>query len=342
MIRNVFMLTGVCITLLLLCAGMAAADEVRLANGDRLSGEILRAENQVLVLKTSYAGDIRIKQPEVVCIVSQQKLSFLTTSDETMTGWAACPSDGVVQIKDETKDQPVTISLFDIKAVNPKVQSSVTYKGYIVAGGSRADGNTDSRALNTSAQLVIRSKRQRLTLAGAYNYGKTDETLSARNANASIKYDFFATKKLFTYAQTLFERDDVQDLRLRKTFGLGLGYQFIDNERTSFSAEAGPSYYTEDFTQTEDQEYAAGRWSIRFNHELIPDRLIVFHFHEGYYGFEGSGSYYIRSEQGFRIPVAKNFFANFQINFNYNSQPGVGKRKDDTIYIFGLSYKFQR
>ena len=342
MIRKKFVFTGLCLIALLLWTCIAAADEVRLANGDRLTGEIIRAENQILILKTAYAGDIRIKQSEVICIVSQRKLSFLTTTNEVISGWAACPSEGVVQIKDETTEQSVTISLSDLNAVNRPARPPVKYKGNIVAGGSRAEGNTDSRAFNTSAQLVIRSKRQRATLAGAYNYGKSDDKLSARNANGSFKYDYFATPKLFTYAQTLLERDDLQDLRLRKTFGLGLGYQFIDTERTSLSAEAGPSYYTEDFTQTEDQDYGAGRWSIKFNHDLIPDRLIVFHFHEGYYGFEKSGAYYIRSEQGLRIPVTKNFFANFQINYNYNSQPAVGKRKDDTIYIIGLSYEFKR
>jgi len=325
---------------ILLSVSSARADEVRLVNGDRLTGDIISLENQTLLLKTTYAGDIRINWSKVACIVSPKKLAFVLKTDEVLTGQTDCPSDGVIQIKAETTGTTLQIPLADLQAVNRPPAPAVTYKGSIVAGGSRTDGNTDSRALNTSAQLVVRSKRERLTLAAAYNYGKTDETLTARNATGSIKYDFFMTKKLYTYAQTLFERDDLQDLRLRNAFGLGMGYQFFDSERMSLAAEAGPSYYQEDFRQAEDQNYSTGRWSIAFQHDIIPKRLKFFHLHEGYVSLEKSNAYYFRSEQGFRIPVAKNFFANFQVNYNYNSQPTPGKRKDDTTYIFGLAYDF--
>ncbi|MBU0986075.1 MAG: DUF481 domain-containing protein [Proteobacteria bacterium] len=341
MIRKTFLFIGACLTVLLLCTFGAAADEVRLANGDRLTGDIISIENQVLLLKTGYAGDIRINWSEVVCIVSPKALDIVLKSGEIVKGQAACPASGQIQIKSPIDQKTVHLLLSDLKALNPPPKKILAYKGNIVAGGSRSDGNTDSQALNTSAQLVIRSKRQRLTLTGAYNYGETDETLTARNAAGSIKYDFFTTQKLYTYAQSLFERDDLQDLRLRTTFGLGMGYQFIDAERTSLSVEAGPSYYQEDFIAAEDQSYSSGRWSIKFNHEIVPKRLNFFHMHEGYYSFEESNSYYVRSEQGLRIPVAKNFFANFQVNFNYNSQPAPGKRKDDIIYIFGLAYDFE-
>lgn len=319
----------------------AAADEVRLVNGDRLTGDIISLENQILLLETTYAGAIRIHWSKVVCIISPKKLTFVLKTDEILTGHADCPSDNTIQIKAEAEDKSQEISLADLQAVNRPPAPAVTYKGNIVAGGNRTDGNTDSLALNTSAQLVIRSSRQRLTLNGAYNYGESDDTLSARNANGSIKYDFFTTKKLYTYVQTLFERDDLQDLRLRTTFGLGMGYQFVDSERTSLALEAGPSHYQENFRQAEDQNYSTGRWSAVFNHEIIPKRLKLFHMHEGYYGLEKSNSYYIRSEQGFRIPVAENFFANFQFNYNYTSQPAPGKRQGDITYILGLAYDFE-
>ena len=44
----------------LLCCGLALADEVRLKNGDRLTGAIVKADSKTLTLKTDYAGTITI------------------------------------------------------------------------------------------------------------------------------------------------------------------------------------------------------------------------------------------------------------------------------------------
>jgi hypothetical protein len=41
-------------------AGNSLADEVRLKNGDKLTGQVVRMEEEKLVLKTTYAGEIAI------------------------------------------------------------------------------------------------------------------------------------------------------------------------------------------------------------------------------------------------------------------------------------------
>jgi hypothetical protein len=41
-------------------AGNSLADEVRLINGDKLTGQVVRMEEEKLVLKTTYAGEITI------------------------------------------------------------------------------------------------------------------------------------------------------------------------------------------------------------------------------------------------------------------------------------------
>lgn len=166
--------------------------------------------------------------------------------------------------------------------------------------------------------------------------------MTARNAAGSFKYDFFLTKKLFSYAQSLFERDDMQYLTLRSTLGLGLGYQILDSERASLFAEAGVSYFNEDYAETKDEQYTAARWSVGLGYEIVPERVKFFHLHEGYYSLEESGSYYIRSEQGVRLPLAAHFLANFQmVDYSYNSKPAPGKQESDTAYIFGLGYEFK-
>ena len=231
------------------------------------------------------------------------------------------------------------LSLHDLEAINPA--PAVTFKGSITAGGSLTDGNTETKATNASANFEAGSERHRFTIGLKYNYGETEGEITARNATGSFKYDFFLTKKLFSYAQSLFERDDMQDLTLRSTLGLGLGYQILDSKRASLFAETGVSYFNEDYAESKDEQYTAARWSVGLGYEVVPERVKFFHLHEGYYSLEESGAYYVRSEQGFRLPLVRNFFANFQVDYSYNSEPAPGKEKFDVVYIFGLAYEYE-
>jgi putative salt-induced outer membrane protein YdiY len=217
----------------------------------------------------------------------------------------------------------------------------VTYKGTLSGAVTLTDGNTDEVSAHVSANFEAKSKRHRFTLGGKYTYGESDDEITARNALGRIKYDFFVWKKLYTYAQTRFERNDFQDLNLRSTIGLGVGYQILDTKRTSLFAEVGVSYFNEDFMEAEDQKSTSARESIGFTFDIVPKRIKFFHLHEFYYRWDKSDSYFFSSEQGLRFLLFRNFFANFQVDFDYNSQPAPGTEKSDTRYIAGIGYEFE-
>lgn len=52
-------------------------------------------------------------------------------------------------------------------------------------------------------------------------------------------------EKIYSYAQTLFETDDMQGLNLRSTQGIGFGYQFYDNQKIRLFVEGGTSNVNE-------------------------------------------------------------------------------------------------
>jgi putative salt-induced outer membrane protein YdiY len=244
----------------------------------------------------------------------------------------------VLQVREEGSDRTSRVPLSALQGVNPP--PSVRYKGNLTAGGSVATGNTESRSLFGAGNLEMRSEKHRLTLSGRSNYAESDDTLTARNANAFGKYDYFFTQRLFAYGQTLLEEDRLQDLNLRATFGAGLGYQFFDTNRLALYAEAGPSYVSENYENSENRRYVSGRWSVRFDWQIVPDRVKFFHFHEAYVSVEDTEDFYIRSEQGFRLPLIDKFFFNIQMDYDYKNKPAAGKKNTDLRYLLGLGYAF--
>jgi len=327
-------------------ASQAGADEVVLENGDRLTGEIQHVRDGKLSLKTPYSKDpVVIDFGSIQGLKTETSITVQLEDGSRVEGPAEMTEDGQVRII-PTGAGPVVIGdITAIKGINPP--PDITYKGDLTAAAGYTTGNTETVNTNVDGKFVVRSKRQRGTLTGAWNYAEDTKTPSARNANGSFQYDFFFTKKLYGYANTLMEFDTFQDLAFRSTLGAGLGYQFLETSRTNLSAELGASwvhqnYYAPD--NTYDPDYASGRWAINLEVKIIPDKIVLFHFDEGYFGFEDKEDlgydFLLRTKTGLRFTLVKDFFTSIQVNVDYNNAPVQDKEKVDTAFLFGLGYAF--
>jgi len=339
--RRAFMFSLLCAVMLLTCCLAAFADEVRLVNDDRLTGDVVRMDNGILSLTTTYAGEVKVNWTLVSCISTDQQHTFVLKDDQVLFGRAVCATAGTIKIVGDTVGESLGIPVTEFEAINPSPPPpAVTYTGSLAAGYTQTDGNTETMAANASARFAARSRRQRFTLKGKFNYGETDRKMTARNAAGSLKYDFFVTKNLYTYAHSLFESDDFADLGLRSTLGAGLGYQILDTDRGAFSLETGCSYVNNDFEAAPDDDYTAGRWGADLSVKIVPKRVRFFHAHEGYYSFDDK-SVYITSETGLRLTIVRNFFAHAGVDYSYDSDPVDGAERYDVTYIFGLGYELE-
>ncbi|MEO8331770.1 MAG: DUF481 domain-containing protein [Gallionella sp.] len=326
-----------CFGVLLLALSMhsAAADELRMKNGDRITGEIVRMENELLIFKADYAEEtLGISWEEVDCITSERNLPAEFKGNEFLIGRIGCPESGMVQIDSTLLGKSSPMPLNQLLSVNPS-----TYSGIFNLGGSLNSGNTDTRALNVATRFQVRTRKHRFTVDAKHNYGEANGVVTARNSSASLKYDFFAREKVYSYAQSLTEQDTFANLNLRNTEGLGMGYQFFDTRQRSLFAEAGVSFFNEDVMVGEDKRTAAGRWAAGLDWEAVPKRLKLFHRQEGYYNISDH-SVVLRTEQGLRVPLRDSISANFEVDYRINSSPEAGKRNSDLNVILGLTYAY--
>lgn len=312
----------------------ARADEIRLKNGDRLTGEIIRMEKDRLTVKLPYADEkVRIDWLKVECISSERDLTVELSDYEVLVGPVTC-ADGSIRVLSSKAGTTKPISLSELRTMNP-----ATYRGFLTAGGSVATGNTETKAATLSTLFQVRTKRHRFTVEAKYTYGEADSRTTARNSLGSLKYDFFTTDKVYTYAQTLVEKDSFANLNLRNTEGLGVGYQFFEERALNLYAEAGISYFNEDVIEGEDRQDASGRWAAGLDWEAIPDRLRVFHRQEGYYTPSVS-AVTLRADQGVRISLVNDIDATLQVDYRFNSRPEAGKRTSDLLLLMGLTYEY--
>lgn len=334
-------LSAVIRCLLLLCLPWPCwADEVRLRNGDRLTGRIVTMQEETLTLDTDHSGAVRVQWREIGEIIADKALTIQLGETLDTLDWSDLLYTRYKTITADRLGVGGPIDLAQVKAINPP--PPIRYQGTLNIGGNRTQGNTETQAVNASTRWSIRSDRHRLLAEAKFNYGEVGSRVTVRNSLASLKYDLFLSPKIFTNAEALFEKDTFQNLSLRSTLGVGLGYQFVDTQRSTVAGVAGLAYVSEDYTNAPSTRTPSMRWSVRTSFALVPDRLKFFHKHEGFYDVGTRQAIRFFADQGVQITLISNLFLNVEYDLRYNGAPAPGRRRVDEAMIFGLGYEFRR
>ena len=318
-------------------ASPAAADEIFLKNGDRLTGTIVKMEENLLTIQTDYGGEIKVdwKKVERLRATSSLKVLVPGESHDVLRDFVY-GTDGQREVTEAGADSPTPLS--DITAINLE---PFRVAGTVSVGGNNTSGNSSTKAFNSAARLTLYAHRQRLLVEGKYNYGQANDQVTARNSLASVKHNYFVSKQIFIETFGMLEKDTLQALQLRSTIGSGLGYQFFETSTTSLSISAGLAHVNEHFTNSPSTQTPSGRWSVRWEHSLWPDRVKVFHRHEGFWDINAGNAFRFNADQGLRITVYKNLFFNVEYDLRLNTQPAPGRKKTDEAMIFGVGYEFR-
>lgn len=335
------LLLVLCLTLAVVAAGIPAlGDEVHMTNGDVIRGTIVTLGDGKLKVKPPYSAEVELEWTSVKGLRSEGPVELVLDDGTRVKGPVLLDPDGSLRIHLGSTGDLVIRDLAQIQGINPPVPKPITYKGNVQVGVSLSSGNAETVGASADADFVARAKRQRLTIRGSWHYAEDNNEVSARDASGSIKYDFFPLEHLYVYANTLLDYNAFQDLNLRSTIGGGLGYEILHSDKATLDAELGVSYFNEDKRIGTDQGYASGRWSVNMEYAFIPDKISLFHFHEGYFSLEDFQDLFIKSKQGVRFSLFKDFFTSLQANLDFDNTPTAGLEKVDTKVLFSLGYSF--
>lgn len=242
---------------------LARADQVTLKNGDRLTGTIVKTddEKKTLAIKTELAGDVTVQWDAVTAIVSSQPL-HLTLSDGRVITGTVTTTDGKLEVA--TKDAgEVSAEHAAIKAIrndheqaefdqlqHPRLRDY--WSGLFDLGLSVTQGNSSTSALSIAGKAARVVPKNKLAVYYTQVYAKdSKETPALTTANAihaGIRDEFNLKPKIFVFAFTDFDSDALQNLDLRNVIGGGLGYRVIKTKNTQFDVFGGASFNQEYFS----------------------------------------------------------------------------------------------
>jgi putative salt-induced outer membrane protein YdiY len=319
----------------LFASGIVRADQVNLLNGDRLTGTVLHKNRDILILRTAYAGELRLSCTDLASVYTDAPVDLLLDDGTTLRArLAATPGD--------TDAQP-TPELAQIRFINPTPdESGIGYAkvGHLGLALSQTRGNSTDDQYHGDGELVLRASAHRVTIAGDGNYGRDGGVASTSNWRTNARYDRFYAPKEFLYGKIALENNRYKDVRLRSVTGGGYGHQLYEDDTTTLSVRGGLSYVDVSHYELPREGYGAVSWGIDFRRRLRMFPGELFHNQEGRRGMNGRNGTVLQTRTGLRLPLGEQFNATAQVNADWESQPTAERKKTDTTVMIGLGYAF--
>ena len=328
------------------------ADQITLKNGDRISGDVIKSDDKVLVIKTEFAGEVTIQWVAVDGINSTQPLHVGLKDGQTIVGTVAA-KDGKVQL--QTKEAGSVTTSKDSIVVMRSDKEQADYDGQIYrlqhphltdfwggffdAGLSTTRGNSDTLSFTLGAKAVRAAPSDKITVYMNSIYAKNSVTgtslTTAHAITGGLRGDLNVSPKFFAFGFTDFEFDQFQMLDLRNVLGGGAGYHAVKTKRTVFDLSAGGAYDQAFYSTGVNLRYA----DVVLGEELsyqISNRSSFTENLQFYPNMSKTGQY--RGTFDSSITTKLSNWLNWQVSFQdrYVSNPIPGIKNNDLLLTTGI------
>jgi putative salt-induced outer membrane protein YdiY len=327
----------------LLLVAPAAADEVILINGDRLTGTVTESAPGKLTIKTDLVGDVTVDLAKVRTFSTAKPVQLKVGDKQVLNTPVAPGPEGTVQVTPQGTTAPQPLALKDVSQVNPP---PVRWTGSVVGNAMFTSGNSTTETIGLTAGAERRSEIDRITFGGQYLYGRQedadtgDKETTTDNWFIAAKYDYFFTKKFYGYAGIRVEQDKIADLDIRVTPSVGVGYQWFESPTFNLSTEAGLAWVYESFSNAGTDEHFAAR--LAYHVDWRPwEPLLLFHNLEYLPSLsDPAGDYNLNADAGLRATIVKSLFSEIKLELRHDSTPAPGAEESDFRLLVGVGWTF--
>jgi hypothetical protein len=219
-------------------------DVVTLANGDRITGEVVGLNRGRLEFKTDNAGTLYLEWDKLSSVVATRRVEVLTTDGSRFLGSlgrAAARSITVV-----TAEGEVPLQMSEVTLITPIGRSFWRQLDGSIDAGFSYTRSSGVAQLNLNSDTVYRklASRARLT-ASLTQTEKDDDSGGDDRAYVEISYLRYPWQRWFILGVGRFESNESLGLDLRSQIGSALGPRLINSNRAQLVLGAGLAFNDE-------------------------------------------------------------------------------------------------
>lgn len=320
--------------------GMAAAalaeDQVKLKNGDVVTGKISSLAGGKLVVETAYAGKVTIDWAQVVSVKSDAPIKVTLVTGEEVEGKVVPGQEGRLKVESAGTTGPVEVDLTKVKYFN---QPPVQWHGKLSFAGKITDGNTDTKSFLASAEGTRESEADLFLVRAIFHYGEQEGVLTERNSYGIGKYELKFSPDLYGYISEELSSDTFKDIGLESITSVGAGYNLVKEKWMDLSLEAGLAYFSTSHKIAPDDSHMGARAAANLR-VALPFHLEFKDLYTIYPNFKDSQNYQFRNEASLGTSLGGGWDLLGGVITEYNNKPAPGIRKVDDTYYLGVGYTF--
>lgn len=334
------------------------ADQITLKNGDRLTGSIVKSDEKELILKTEFAGEVKIQWAAITGLTADQPVTVTLKDGQTIVGSIAQEQEKLRVTNQQTgqaevvqanitairnKDEQARYEIEMERLRNPRLLD--LWQGYLDTGIAMARGNANTSTYNLNANANRISPRDKIgmTFTSIYATNRTSgNSLTTANAvRGGVQYDLNLSKRAYGFGFVNLEFDEFQKLDLRFASGGGLGYRVIMNERTTFNTFGGGNLNKEFFSTGLRRSTGEVLLGEEFTHKFnsitsLTQKFVIFP------NISESGAYRMNFDIGAVTALRKWLSWQISLSDRFLSNPVPGAKKNDVLATTGVRLTFAR
>jgi putative salt-induced outer membrane protein len=214
------------------------------------------------------------------------------------------------------------------------------------AGASYASGNTSSSSVNLSGDGVKATADSKWQFGGKANYGRTEGVTTVENLAVGTQYDQDITPLWFGFGKADYLRDKPANVSTRASLFGGVGRHVVRTDTLTFDVSAGLGYTQDRYFDPADVNgefrTSYGRAEALLAEESTHKWTPTTTFHQKlsvYPALRSGGGYRGVFDSGLSVAMTNTLSLTAGLNYRYNSDPGAGLKKGDTLFVTGISVK---
>jgi hypothetical protein len=345
------------------------ADVLVLANGDQLTGKLLREADGTVTFHSDMAGDLSFTWDKIKSIRTTQKFAVIEqgqhisrkTPDSNVAQGTIAIQDDTIQVAGkeipEKNAQYVVDQDSYIKQVRGNHGWGYGWGGSLSAGAADVQATQNSRTF-TGAGTFVRTipgvswmdPRNRTTADFTAAYGSVSQpgaaTTKTNIVHADAEHDWFLSTRLYALVDTSFDHNYSQGLNLQQIYGGGLGFVLIKTPRQELDLKGDIHYERQNFgftpgivppTATPNKNLIGADIGDTYMAKLAHGMV----FNQGLVvtpAFNMPKAYSALATAGLTFPVYKRLGFNLSALDDFLNDPAFGSKKNSFQFSAGLTY----
>jgi hypothetical protein len=315
-------------------------DVVTLANGDRITGEIVRLDRGRLEFKTDDGGTIYFEWDKIASVAAMRDFEVVTTDGQRFFGTLTTISRGTLLVSGP--DGSATLTVNDVTTVTPIGRSFWNKLDGSVDVGFSYTKSSKIAQLNVNSTTAYRRPAFEARLTGSGTFTQTEGGERDDRATVQASYLRFRGQRLVIAAGAGFETNESLGLVLRSQLGATVGPRLVNTNHAQVAVGAGLSVNRERGVDTAPTSNLESIFAFRGSYFTYDRPRTNADLSFQYYpSLSDWGRQRIQLDAAFKREVWKDVFFAVNIFDSFDSRPpNPASHTNDVgvVFSFGWSY----